>query len=59
MDRLDTEPISGSGSPIQILCIEHNLGFLLGFRLTGPVQQFATAWADSGSDKNYDADAWG
>ena len=24
----------------------------------GPVQQFATAWADSGSDKNYDAEVW-
>ena len=26
MDLLDTEPLSGSGSPIQISCIEHNLG---------------------------------
>ena len=26
VDLLDTEPVSGSGSPIQIACIEHNLG---------------------------------
>ena len=25
VDLLDTEPVSGSGSPIQISCIEHNL----------------------------------
>ena len=32
--------------------------FFLVFRLMRPVQQFATAWADSGSDKNYDADVF-
>ena len=29
-----------------------------GFRLTGPVQQFTTAWADSGSDKTSNAEVW-
>ena len=29
-----------------------------GFRLKGPVQQYATAWADSGSDKNSNAEVW-
>ena len=26
MDLLESEPVSGSGSPIQISCIEHSLG---------------------------------
>ena len=32
--------------------INHTNVINLGFWLTGPVQQFATAFADSGSDKN-------
>ena len=34
------------------------IGGFGGFRLKGPVQQFATAWADSGSDKTSNAEVW-
>ena len=30
MDLLESEPVSGSGSPIQISFIEHNLDYFLG-----------------------------